>query len=104
MSVCVCVCVCEQALQDCAKINTKFGLTVSMSKTKFMAVGREVTEEDQATILIEESGIEHVKEFPYLGSIIAASGRMDSEVDKRITQAAKAFGALCGSQFSWIRI
>ena len=64
-----------------------------------MAVGREVTEEYQATILIKESGIEHVREFPYLGSIIAASGRMDSDVDKRITQASKAFGALRKSVF-----
>ena len=37
---------------------------------------------------------EHVKEFPYLSSVIASSGRMDPDVDKQIAQASKAFGAL----------
>jgi len=35
-----------------------------------------------------------VEEFAYLGSQIAASGRMDNDVEKRVTQASKAFGAL----------
>ena len=33
-------------------------------------------------------------EFPYLGTLIASSGRMDVDVDKRVAQASKAFGAL----------
>ena len=38
--------------------------------------------------------IESVDEFPYLGSMITASGRMDVDVEKRIAQASRAFGAL----------
>ena len=34
------------------------------------------------------------REFPYLGSLIVESGRMYVDVDKRIENASKAFGAL----------
>ena len=40
------------------------------------------------------STIDIVGEFQYLGSVIAASGRIDNEVEKRIAQASRAFGAL----------
>ena len=33
-------------------------------------------------------------EFSYLGPLIAENGRIDAEVDKRIANASKAFGAL----------
>ena len=36
----------------------------------------------------------HVNEFPYLGSLVASNGRVDSEIDKRIASASMAFGAL----------
>ena len=39
----------------------------------------------------------YVTAFPYLGFIVASSGR---EVDKRIAQASRAFGALCKAVFS----
>ena len=35
-----------------------------------------------------------VKEFPYLGSVVDSSGRLDAEVNRRVAQASKAFGAL----------
>ena len=41
--------------------------------------------------------IECVKEFPYLGS---ASDRIDAEVDKRLPNASKAFGALRRAVFT----
>ena len=40
-----------------------------------------------------------VQEFPYLGSIIESSGKMDVDVDRRIAQTSKAFGALRISVF-----
>ena len=43
--------------------------------------------------------IECVAEFSYLGSLIAANGRIDVEVDKRIACASKVFGALRLSVF-----
>ena len=38
--------------------------------------------------------IEAVSELPYLGSQIESSSRMTLDVEKRIAQASKAFGAL----------
>ena len=35
-----------------------------------------------------------VHEFSYLGSVITSSGQMTVEVDKRVAQASRAFGAL----------
>lgn len=64
-------------------LNTKFGLTVSASKTNFMSEEREVTDlqEDCATMMIDKDKIEHVNKFLWIPgrSIIAASnsGRRD---------------------------
>ena len=35
-----------------------------------------------------------VDEFPYLGSIIDSSGRANVDVERRVAQASRAFGAL----------
>ena len=40
-----------------------------------------------------------VEELPYIGIIIASSGTMDVDVDRRIVQATKALGALTKSVF-----
>ena len=34
-----------------------------------------------------------MEEFPYLGSLVRSSGRMDADVNRRVAQASKAFGA-----------
>ena len=81
----------EVAMGTYARVATSFGLTVSYSKTKLMVAGREISESDTGPLRIE---VECVEEFPYLGSIITASGRVDTEVERWITQASKAFGAL----------
>ena len=44
--------------------------------------------------IVIEGEIENVMEFSYLGSLIAENDRIDSEVDKRIANASKAFRAL----------
>ena len=44
------------------------GLTVNIIKTKFMAVGHDIAEEGTEPISLEGGEIEHVSEFPYLGS------------------------------------
>ena len=40
------------------------------------------------------SEVANVGEFLYLGSIVAADGREDVNVERRISQASRAFGAL----------
>ena len=71
-----------------------FGLTVSIPKTKHMAAGRLVGESDQEPIALVGGDVVTVDDFPYLGSVIAGSGRLDVDVDRRVAQASKAFGAL----------
>ena len=53
-----------------------------------------MTEEEKAPTAVNNGLIEWVSEFPYLGSLIAASGRLDVEIEKRLASASKAFGAL----------
>jgi len=54
-----------------------------------------MTEKDRMPLVIDDNNnIECVSEFPYLGSLIADSGMLDVEVEKRIANTSKAFGAL----------
>ena len=57
-----------------------------------MVVGHGVAEEEKLPLALDDGSIEWVSEFPYLGSLMAESGRSHMEVDKRI--ASKAFGTL----------
>ena len=88
-------------MQEYQLVSRYFGLTVSIPKSKHMVTGRETITEDEAPISINGGEIEAVDEFPYLGSMIAASGRMDVDVEKRIYQASRAFGALCKTVFMY---
>ena len=84
----------EAAIRTYVSVTQSFGLTVSVQKTKFVVVDCGVEEDDTLHMALGESSIEHVSEFPYLGSLIAENGRSHVEVDKRIASASKAFGAL----------
>ena len=44
-------------------------------------------------LALKNGAIEFVHEFQYLGSLIVDSGRTHAEVDKRIANVSKAFGA-----------
>ena len=55
------------------------GLTVNNIKTKVMVIGHDIAEEDTQPISLEDGDMEHVNEFPYLGSSIAANGRLNDE-------------------------
>ena len=84
----------ERAVQMYQQVSRSFGMSVSIPKTKYMVTGREVIEDDKGSIPVDGGEIESVDEFPYLGSMITASGRMDVDVEKRNAQASRAFGAL----------
>ena len=90
----------EKAMEEYLRVAEDFGLSVSIPKTKLMVTGRQVTEADRAPLHVNNTVIESVTEFPYLGSLVASSGRVDTEVEKRIVQASRAFGALHKPVFS----
>ena len=82
----------------------KFGLTVNVSKTNFLVVGHEGQDLEMLPMTVNGGSIECVKEFQYLGSIIAADSRIDAEVDKHLANALKAFGALQKAVFTNINL
>ena len=59
-----------------------------------MVTGRLVEPSDIGQIVLDGGNIEAAEEFPYLGSLITNSGRMDMDVDRRIALASRAFDAL----------
>ena len=84
----------EKAALVYQQTSRNFGLTVNLPKTKYMVTGRMVEEEDLAPMLLDGGEVKAVKEFPYLASVVDSSGRLDAEVNRRVAQAIKAFGAL----------
>ena len=84
----------ETAATVYQETSRKFGLTVNTIKTKHMVVGREATSSDEESLPVHGGTIASVNQFPYLGSVVDASGKVDADVDRRITQASSAFGAL----------
>ncbi len=84
----------ERAVKEFQSASKGFGLTVSIPKTKHMVTGREAAACDKTPMTVSGGEIVGVEEFPYLGSSVAASGRMDMDVDRRIAPASRAFGVL----------
>ena len=84
----------EDAIMAYIDVADKFGLTVNLLKTKLLVMGYGLTEEDMASIVVGGDTVERVNEFPYLGSVVMSSGRIDAEVDRRLAGASWAFGAL----------
>ena len=84
----------ELATIEYMRVAADFGLTLSIPKTKAMAVGRLVTEEDKQALDVGGAEIESVEVFQYLGSQVDHTGRATVDIEKRIAQASKVYGAL----------
>ena len=84
----------ERSIREYQAVCTEFGLMLSIPKIMHLVTGRERVSSDQSPIKVNGGEINSVDEFQYLGSRIAASERMDGDVEMRITQASRAFGAL----------
>ena len=65
-----------------ANASSKFGLKINIKKTEVMfQPNSTMTMED---INVDETTLTHVKEFTYLGSIIANDGYIEVELQKRM--------------------
>lgn len=85
----------QQSSKDFFDMAHKWGLTVSIAKTK--AMGSVPTGGKSSTITLMKAEMEHIKmveHFPDLGSIISISGDLAKEVSYRVSRASKAFGSL----------
>ena len=76
-----------------ANASSKFGLKINIKKTEvmFQPNSTMTMEED---INVGETTLTHVKEFTYLGSIIASNGHIEAELQKRMSKASMSFGRL----------
>ncbi len=81
-------------MREFSSAATDFGMKVNFQKTKLMVASREVIDTDTEALQVGTEEIECVQEFAYLGSVVASSRRVDADVEKRIAQASRAFGAL----------
>ena len=76
-----------------ANASSKFGLKINIKKTEvmFQPNSTMTMEED---INVDETRLTHVKEFTYLGSIIASDGHIEAELQKRMSKASMSFWRL----------
>ena len=61
-------------------------MEISIKKSKLLSIGCE-----QTRILLDDSVLENVTEFTYLGSIMSQDGGCIAEIDARISKASKVF-------------
>ena len=80
-----------------ANASSKFGLKINIKKAEVMSQPNS-TMTMEGDINVDETTLNHVKEFTYLGSIIAsiiASDRhIEAELQKRMSKASMSFGRL----------
>lgn len=77
---------------------SQWGLTVSLKKTKAMAVN--TPEPPSSIVLASGETVDMVPEFTYLGSIVSADGALDREITSRSAKASRVFGSLQESIFA----
>ena len=73
---------------------TKFGLTISIDKTKVMYTPAPGEPQLEPVILVYGKPLEVVRDFVYLGSSVSDDGNLDAEIKKRISKASISFGRL----------
>ena len=79
----------ESVGQSFAVEASHFGLTISLPKTKGLAMGAGI-DGDVAPLSMEGGEIEMVPEFTYLGSCLCDDGEVTNEVTCRIVKASRA--------------
>ena len=92
----------EEALQELADrlaaAATKFGLTISLSKTEVMLQPAPELDIPRPKVCINGTQLKTVNEFTYLGSCLSDEVSLSSEISIRLTKASAAFGRL------WTRV
>ena len=83
----------QRIVDTSANASSKFGFKINIKKTEVMFPPNYTTtmEED---INVNESTLNHVKEFTYLGCIIARDGHIEAELQKRLSKASMSFGCV----------
>ena len=77
-----------------ANASSKFGLKINIKKKTEVMFQPNSTMTMEEDINVDKTTLNHVKEFTYLGSIIASDGHIEAELQKRISKASMSFGRL----------
>ena len=92
----------EESLQELAdrlaSAATKFGLTISLSKTEVMLQPAPKCNPPSPSIHINGTQLKNVREFTYLGSCLSDAADLDCEISRRLSKASASFGKL------WTRV
>ena len=74
-------------------LHHQFGIKINIKKTEvmFQPNSTMTMEED---INVDETTLNHVKEFTYLSSTIASNGHIEAELQKIMSKASMSFGRL----------
>ena len=86
----------ERALSSFRDVAGAFGLSVNMSKTKFMAAGAGIVDADQTPL---DGVVDHVEAFRYVGCHVTPDARSSFDVSRRVAAASGAFCTLRESVF-----
>lgn len=84
----------EQSAGEFVKTAAEWNHTVSLEKTKILAMGRNLTTEDSLPVQLKQGEIVTVGEFTYLGSTITRDGEVHGEVVAGLGKSSRAFGYL----------
>ena len=79
----------QRIMNDLNEAGKRYGMKINISKTKVMRITH--LRNKSIKILIDETEIEAVNEFKYLGSVISNDGRCEPEIRKRIAKAKASF-------------
>ena len=82
----------DQTVCEFVSCASRWGLTVSIQKTKVMAAGANVS--TGAVVLSNGASVAMVPEFTYLGSVVSSDGSLDTEITTRLAKASRVFGCL----------
>ena len=84
----------QVVVDKCFEAASKFGLTISLSKTEAFFQTAPATSSQQPCITIDGTQLKNVESFKYLGSTISSDGTLGREITARIQKASHAFGSL----------
>ena len=72
----------------------RWGMRISVEKTKVLAVGEQQDPAELSSILLQDQALEEVESFPYLGSEVGQSARVEKEVTVRVNKASTVYQML----------
>ena len=83
----------QRIVDEFGNASSKFVLKINIKKTEvmFQPNSTMTMEED---INVDKTTLNHVKEFTYLGSILASDGHIEAELQKRMSKTSMPFGPL----------